>query len=51
MNDGPNIVGNPLRVAVGLLVVSCVIGEFIIPKCPLIYALKIQIYSAQKIVV
>ena len=41
MSDGPNIVGNPLRVAVGLLVASYVIGEFIIPKYPLIYALKI----------
>ena len=41
MSDGPNIVGNPLRVAVGLLVASYVIGEFIIPKYPLIYAFKL----------
>ena len=41
MSNGPNIIGNPLRVAVGLLVVSYVIGEFIIPKYSLIYAFNI----------
>jgi len=41
MSNGPNIIGNPFRIAVGLLVASYVIGEFIIPKYPLIYAFKI----------
>ena len=41
MSNGPNIIGNPLRIAVGLLVASYVIGEFIIPKYSLIYAFKL----------
>ena len=41
MNDGPKVKGNPLRIAVGLLVVSYVIGEFILPKYPLIYILEL----------
>ena len=41
MINGPNIIGNPLRIAVGLLVASYVIGEFIVPKYPLIYAFKL----------
>jgi len=41
MSNGPNIVGNPLRIAVGLLAASYVIGEFFVPKYPLIYALKL----------
>ena len=41
MSNGPNIIGNPLRIAVGLLVASYVIGEFIVPKYPLIYAFKL----------
>ena len=41
MNIGPTIVGNPLRIATGLLVASYVIGEFIIPKYSLIYAFKL----------
>ena len=41
MNIGPTIVGNPLRIATGLLVASYVIGEFIIPKYPLMYAFKL----------
>ena len=41
MSNGPNIIGNPLRIAVGLLVASYVIGEFIIPRYPLIYAIKL----------
>ena len=41
MSNGPNIIGNPFRIAVGLLVASYVIGEFIIPKYPLIYAFNI----------
>ena len=42
MSNGPNIIGNPLRIAVGLLVASYVIGEFIVPKYPLIYAFKLM---------
>ena len=41
MSNGPTIVGNPLSLAVGLLAVSYVIGEFIIPTYPLIYAFKL----------
>ena len=41
MSNGPTIVGNPLRLAVGLLAASYVIGEFIIPTYPLIYAFKL----------
>lgn len=41
MNDGPNVKGNPLRISVGLLVCSYIIGEFIIPKYPLIYFFNI----------
>ena len=42
MINGPNIIGNPLRIAVGLLVSSYLIGEFIIPKYPLIYVFKLM---------
>ena len=42
MTNGPNIIGNPLRIAVGLLVSSYVVGEFIIPKYPLIYVFKLM---------
>ena len=42
MINGPNIIGNPLRMAVGLLVSSYIIGEFILPKYPLIYAFKLM---------
>ena len=41
MSNGPKIIGNPLRIAVGLLVSSYVIGEFIAPKYPLIYVFKL----------
>ena len=41
MNDGPNVKGNPLRIAVGLLVVSYIVGEFLIPKYPTIYFIKL----------
>ena len=41
MSEGPNITFNPLRIGVGLLVFSYVIGEFIIPKYPLFYAIKL----------
>ena len=42
MTNGPNIIGNPLRIAVGLLVSSYVVGEFIIPKYPLIFVFKLM---------
>ena len=41
MNDGPNVKGNPLRIAVGVLVVSYIVGEFLIPKYPTIYFIKL----------
>ena len=41
MINGPNIIGNPLRIAVGILAASYVIGEFIVPKYPLIYAFNL----------
>ena len=41
MSNGPNIIGNPLRIAVGLLAASYLIGEFFVPKYPLIYAFKL----------
>lgn len=34
---GPEIQGNPLKIFVYLLVISYVVGEFIIPKYPIIY--------------
>ncbi len=37
MIDGPQVKGNPLRIAVGFLVASYLIGEFLIPKYHLLY--------------
>ena len=34
---GPMVQGNPLRIFVYILVISYVLGEFIIPKYPIIY--------------
>ena len=34
---GPQIKGNPIKIFVYLLVISYVVGEFIIPKYPIIY--------------
>ena len=34
---GPNVKGNPLYISVYLLITSYVIGEFILPKYPMIY--------------
>ena len=34
---GPIVQGNPLRIFVYILVISYVVGEFIIPKYPIIY--------------
>ena len=41
MNEGPDVKGNPLRIAVGLLIVSYLIGEFFLPKYPLVYVIKL----------
>ena len=34
---GPNVKGNPLYISVYLLILSYLIGEFILPKYPMIY--------------
>ena len=41
MIEGPNIKFNPLRITVGLLVISYIVGEFLIPKYPLLYSIKL----------
>ena len=41
MIEGPNIKNNPLRISVFLLVVSYFLGEFFLPKYPLIYMLNL----------
>ena len=41
MNEGPKIKGNPLKISVALLIISYVFGEFINPKYPTIYIIKI----------
>ena len=41
MSGGPNIKGNPLKIAVGLLVVSYLIGEFILHKYHLLYVFNL----------
>ena len=42
MIDGPQIKGNPLRLTVFLLVISYLVGEFILPKYHLIYLINIS---------
>jgi len=37
---GPKVQGNPIRISVYILVISYVVGEFIIPKYPIIYLLN-----------
>ena len=37
MSQGPLVKGNPLRMAVYMLVLSYLIGEFVFPKYPLLY--------------
>ena len=37
MNQGPLVKGNPLRIAVYLLIPCYLIGEFVFPKYPLLY--------------
>ena len=41
MSNGPAIKGNPLKISVGLLVLSYVVGEFIIPKYQLAYIINL----------
>ena len=41
MNDGPEIKGNPLKITVVLLTMSYIIGEFFLPKYPLIDFIKL----------
>ena len=41
MNNGPDIKGNPLKISVGLLVISYILGEFVIPKYHLAYFFKL----------
>ena len=41
MSNGPEIKGNPLKISVGLLVLSYVVGEFIIPKYQLAYIINL----------
>ena len=37
MNSGPLINGNPLKISIYLLIPCYIIGEFVIPKYPLIF--------------
>jgi len=37
---GPLVKGNPIKISVYILVISYVVGEFIIPKYPIIYLLN-----------
>ena len=41
MNNGPEIKGNHLQASVGLLVISYILGEFVIPKYELAYLFKL----------
>ena len=41
MIDGPKIKGNPLLITVYLLVLCYIIGEFVIPKYPLLYPIHL----------
>ena len=41
MLERPNIKGNPLRISVYLLILSYIIGEFLIPKYPLFYLINL----------
>ena len=41
MSEGPKVKGNPLRLSVYLLVVSYIVGEFILPKYVLIYPINL----------
>ena len=39
--NGPSIKGNPLKISIIFLVFSYILGEFIIPKYPLLYFLQL----------
>lgn len=41
MNEGPLVKGNPLRISVYALLFCYIIGEFILPKYPLIYIIHL----------
>ena len=41
MSEGPLVKGNPLRIAVFLLALSYILGEFIFPKYPLVYPINL----------
>ena len=41
MNEGPLVKGNPLRISVYALLFCYIIGEFILPKYPLIYIINL----------
>ena len=41
MSDGPKIKGNPLLVTVYSLVLCYILGEFVIPKYPLLYPIHL----------
>ncbi len=41
MTDRPKIKGNPLLVTVYLLVLCYIVGEFVIPKYPLLYPIHL----------
>ena len=41
MSEGPNVKGNPIRVVSVLLILSYLLGEFILPKYHILYALKL----------
>ena len=41
MIDGPKIKGNPLLITVYLLVLCYIIGEYVIPKYPLLYPIHL----------
>ena len=41
MSEGPNVKGNPIRVVAVLLILSYVLGEFLVPKYHILYAMNI----------
>ena len=41
MSEGPNVKGNPIRVVSVLLILSYLLGEFILPKYHILYVLKL----------
>lgn len=41
MNEGPIIKGNPLKISVYLLMFCYIVGEFFLPKYPLLYPINL----------